>query len=72
MGITNEDIFNILEKTCMIDETSVIHKPSDLTNLDIEDIYDLVDEIFITNDENTIKKFITILILKNRESKREA
>lgn len=72
MGITNEDIFNVLEKYGMIDETSEVRKPSDLTNLDIEDIFSFVDELFITNGENEIKNFIIILILKNRRWKREA
>lgn len=71
MGITNEDIFYVLEKYGMIDETSEIRKPSDLTNLDIEDIFSFVDELFITNGENEIKNFIVILILKNRRWKRE-
>lgn len=71
MGITNEDIFNVLEKYGMIDETSEVRKPSDLTNLDIEDIFSFVDDLFMSNDENTIKNFIIILILKNRRWKRE-
>lgn len=70
--MSNADIYEILEKLNMVeDDLSMLPDISNkdyfekYTCKDIVEVLSFVDLLFLSNDNNTIKQFLTALFLKN-------
>lgn len=75
--MTNKEIYEILDKLGMVDEEGVCKlegSPSsadEFQNITCQDIalaIKFIDDLFLQNDENYIKKFLVCLFFNNRSN----